>query len=107
MDKNEAQKLHIKISIYQYSIILFLSLFGVILAYTNKDVHPSNQFIEGYPFVIVAFAVLSMILRFIPDIIYRKYIFIENFAIKIFLDYFCRISVIAISFACAVLTTNF
>ena len=116
MGKKEIQNLHIKISIYQYSIILFLSLFGVLFYFIYmKTAQP--YFIQSfgdYPFykyegifkgiikIIFGLSALSIILRFIPDTIFRKHIFRESFAIRVTLDYFIRVIVIAISFLCAI-----
>ena len=98
MEKNEVQKLHIKMSVYQYSIILVASLLSYFLYYTHTD--NLNAFYELAPITVCAISGFSLVLRFIPDIIYRKSIFVENFAIKIFLDYFIRILVFIISAAC-------
>lgn len=91
MERNEVQKLHIMMSIRQYSIILSIIIVLTLSSYLGVD-YP-NYLIK----IIFSILGLSLILRFLTDIIYRKSIFVEDFAIKIFIDYFIRIIFIAFS----------
>ena len=116
MERSEVQKLHIKMSKYQYGISLFLGLFSVLSFFICKhtvtpvyneyyhmylyDSNPIYNFFGIIPPIVSSIAILSLILRFIPDLIYRKHIFTESFAIKLFIDYFCRILLIVILIAC-------
>lgn len=116
--KKKIQDLHIKISKYQYCIILILSLLTSFLFYIHRQMISPIQGYQGYEYyddgifkvlapIVFGLSALSIILRFIPDIIYRKHIFTESFAIKIFIDYFCRIIVILISLLCAVFVCTY